>query len=236
MVWEAAADELFLRYLGRDLGIELPAAREALAQALENSGGNYLEAERTVLKSIFYRQRARVLTADQPQYLSGPTKRMLPEVWLHSAAEFVGSDAGDCDFRAPSAAATERDRWFSETARAMGGCPGTREPGSPAVRARKSELGLDTAVAEDQAVVTLCYELDVPALIPAGVSRDATDAAALRATAAHVLERAYATPAEGAELDHLLASAAEQCADCDAEQLARDLCTAVIGGIDYVAY
>lgn len=112
MFWEAAADDILNRYLGwsdggrfpREPGIVLPQLRDRLATMLKETG-DYRGAEKLVLTSWLYTQRANVeATQDDPVYLSGPIKAASAEVWLDSALE-IAFPLGTCDTRYPDAVA-----------------------------------------------------------------------------------------------------------------------------------
>jgi hypothetical protein len=257
MLDEAAADEVLQRFLGWDLGSRLPEARRILAERLRRTG-DLVDLERVVLTSIAYRQsaradaehpRPRALVDDPLAY--GPTKMLDAESWLDSAGMFIGLDLGGCDDRYPNLPEDgyanvaplddtyprksdgSFDTWYRDTASAMGGCPGFLGRGESAPRARRTLAAIDTAAATDRAMIELCFVRDASSLLPAGVDARDRSAAALRSTAIQVWTRAWARMPEEPEVAALLEAASSGCDDCDAESLARGLCSAVLGGASY---
>lgn len=116
MFWEAAADEILNRLLGwsdggrfpREPGVLLPEVRQALAEQLLETG-DYAAAERTVIGSWLYRQKAEQdpdglgddpTAPEPPVWASGPLKPMQAEDWLDSAFN-LAYDFGTCDPRYP---------------------------------------------------------------------------------------------------------------------------------------
>ena len=113
-LWEAAADEILNRLLGwsdggrfpREPGIILPEVREVVADYLRETG-DYPGAERLVITSWLYRQKAEVADdgfGDDPYapvppiYQHGPVKPALAETWLNST-KAITLDFGTCDPR-----------------------------------------------------------------------------------------------------------------------------------------
>lgn len=261
--WEAQIDETLKRFLGYDLGAMRPRARQALLDIFRKDGGNILALEKTILSSWAYRQTAKELT-DKPrperlrniQFAYGPTKLMVAETWLQSIAAVTGVDVGDCDWRYPNlpdyplSPAQEEllgDRYprhpqtglidpsFRNMARKIGGCPGTFDQASFSVAGRTTHIGLISAVAQEEALVELCFLSEVPELIPASIARNDTQESVLKDVALHVLQRAQpgSTVADADEAFELIKT---QCPDCDAEGVARGLCSGLLGGIEFMTY
>lgn len=264
MFWEAEVDDVLEKYLGYDLGALRPEARQALVRWFRSTGGDVVRLERAVLTSWAYRQAAVEVPnlprpaslRDQP-FAFGPTKLMIPETWLKSVAALTGDEAGDCDWRYPNLPdwhypdplldeALEDvyprredgtiDPWFRNAAASMGGCPGTFDFGSFGARTRSNAMGLMVAVAQEEAIIELCLVRDADGLLPEGVAKTATDEASKRAVVAGLLERTTGRGVLASELDEAMSAAAGECPSCNAEALARDLCTGLVGGIEYVFY
>jgi hypothetical protein len=206
MFWESAADEILTNYLGYKLGAQYPAARQALIDELVASNGDLVAAELTVLTSIVYAELGR------------PTKIMTPEAWLRSVAEFTGAPLGDC----------RSDPWFAGAAASMGGCPGHFDPNTQRISERVSVMGIEQAVAQDEAALTLCTD---EAAVELQQNPDETRTEMI----ARILERAYGRAALEEEV-RAVDTAAARCTDCTSGQVASDLCTAIAGSVEYAAY
>jgi hypothetical protein len=249
---EAAADDALRRFLGPDAAADprMEGVREALAASL--SGGDLAALDRAVLTSIAYRQSASSDGVERPSFAYGPSKLLSPEAWLRSVGRFTGSDVGDCDWRFPNLPDRDADgsdpeyqgiedayprkpdgtvdAWFRDTAAKMGGCPGIAGPGgASAVRDRTAPTGIDAWAAREDAIVELCFSRPIPALIPSDVEPTDTDAGALQRTAANVLTRAFSHPPSRSEIDEAI----EGATGATVEQLARGLCAAIAGGVEY---
>jgi hypothetical protein len=238
MFWEAAVDEVIARYLGYDLGRALPEAREVLVEALRASDGDLVALERMVLGSIAYRlgRHNKRTLEDLPRWAVGPTKLMIAEVWLHSVAELVGEPIGDCDFRAPSEPPdSPSDAWFATIAGRLGGCPGAYQTGAGTVRERAKDWDIEIAIARDDAAHTFCREREAPALFHPSVDRASRAPKDVEKAVRYLIERAHGDASPG-ESDEIVAIAREGCSSCDVEAVVRELCTVVVGGLDYVAY
>jgi hypothetical protein len=260
--WEAQVDETMKRFLGYDLGAMRPKARQDLVDIFRKDGGNVLNLEKIILSSWAYRQAAKE-DPDHPrperlhdvQFAYGPTKLMMAETWLHSIGEVVGRDVGDCDWRYPNLpefpladeqlallgdiyprdAAGSIDPTFRNLARKIGGCPGTFDPGSFSVTGRTNHIGLITAVAQEEALIELCFLSEVPGLLPSGALPNDTDVAILRDVAYHVLQRAQ--PASTiADADEAIDLIQTECPTCNADGVARGLCSGLLGGIEFMTY
>jgi len=109
-IWEAAADRLLNRFLGwddgglfpRTPGVLLPRVRLALADFLESTG-DLPAAERLVLTSWLYRQRARDLSeaSPRPVWAVGPLKRAPAETLLDGLLANTGVELGVSEPRYP---------------------------------------------------------------------------------------------------------------------------------------
>jgi hypothetical protein len=260
--WEAQVDDTFLRLLGYDLGALRPKVRQALVDIFKQNGGDVLELERIVLTSWAYRQSAEEVAANpRPEVLRnipfayGPTKLMIAESWLHSIGSIVGRPMGECDWRypnlpdyqlppetvAPLADIYPRngdgtiDVTFRDSARVLGGCPGSFDFGSFSITGRSNHIGLITAVAQEEELVKICFLADVPALMPAGLDGNDTRVESIEATAAHVLDRIGVDPAD-LTVAEVVDTVVTDCTDCDVDAVARGLCSGLLGGIRFLTY
>ena len=262
MFWENEVDEVLHRYLGYDLGTMRPFARQRLVEYFRATGGDLRKLERAVLTSWAYRLSTDV-EPERPGSLRflplayGPTKPMIPETFLRSLGALTGETAGDCDWRYPNLpewyypgnpdldealddvyprnADGTIDRWFRDIAIQMGGCPGTIDFNTYTPRVRSHHIGLMTAVAQEEAVIELCFVRDATGLLPLRVRGARTDEAAIRETARHVLERALGG-ATDAEVDAIVQARLDGCAGCSAEAVARDLCAGLANGTEFLFY
>lgn len=261
-VWEAQVDEALERYLGYDLGELRPRVRQALVDHFKRNDGNVVELERTILSSWVYRQTAKeVAGKERPEALRGspiaygPTKLMHAETWLHSIGAAIGRDIGECDWRYPNLpdfggspevreligdyypndATGAIDLTFRTLARSVGGCPGAFDFGSFSISERSTNIGLITAVAQEEALINLCFVGDTPALFPSGLELSDKSDASLRETARHVLQRATGSVSESA-LDEAVELYESGCPNCDVESVARGLCSGLLGGIEFMTY
>lgn len=260
--WEAQVDEALKRYLGYDLGELRPRARQALVDHFKKNDGNVVELERIILSSWAYRQTAKeVAGKERPEALRGspiaygPTKLMYAETWLHSIAAAIGRDIGECDWRYPNLpdfngtpeiremigdyyptdANGSIDTTFRSIARSVGGCPGAFDFGSFSISERTNNIGLITAVAQEEALIDLCFLGETPALFPPGLELSDKSEASLRETARHVLRRANGSVSE-ADLNEAVALYESGCPNCDVEGVARGLCSGLLGGIEFMTY
>lgn len=262
MFWEAQVDEVLERYLGYDLGALRPQVRQDLVEYFRSTGGNVRRLEWMVLTSIAYRQTSEA-QPPRPESLRfepfayGPVKPMIAETFLASVGRLAGQDAGNCDWRYPNLpewyypgvpaldealddlyprnADGTIDTWFRDLAIQMGGCPGTTDWNSFLPRTRSNHVGLMAAVAQEEAIVELCFLRDVGALLPDGVPARSVRADAKARVAEHLLARATGG-ATGAEIDEIVAAADAGCDTCTAEALARDLCASLAGGAEFLFY
>jgi hypothetical protein len=238
-----------------------PKARQALVDIFKREGGNIVELEKIVLSSWAYRQAAdEVEGKERPEALRdipfayGPTKQMIAESWLHSIGAVIGKDLGECDWRYPNLpefglppetiapfndiyprnADSTFDTTFRDAARLLGGCPGAFDFGSFSILGRTNHIGLITAVSQEEELTKICFLGDVPALLPSGVDPGDTTVAAIETTAAHVLARMQVDPVNPTVAEAV--EAAMECTDCDVEDVARGLCSGLLGGIQFLTY
>lgn len=262
MFWEAQVDEALVRYLGYDLGKIRPAARQRLVEHFKSTGGDLRKLERVIVTSWAYRQSA-TTTPERPSgirfqpFAYGPTKAMIAETFLASVGALAGEDAGNCDWRYPNLpdwyypgdealdealddvyprdADGNIDRWFRDLAVQMGGCPGTMDFNTYMPRERSNHVGLMAAVAQEEAVVELCFVRSAGGLIPEGVDPSDFRPAAVSATIRHVLDRAVGGATE-AEVAAIVAARLEGCPRCTSEAVARDLCAGIASGAEFLFY
>jgi len=116
----------------------------------------------------------------------------------------------------------------------MGGCPGTMDFNNYLPRERSNHVGLMTAVAQEEAVVEMCFVRDASALIPARPDAPGTEAA-VRDTVRNVLDRALGG-ASDAEVDAVVAASLADCPLCTSEAIARDLCAGIASGAEFLFY
>ena len=262
MFWEAQVDEVLVRYLGYDLGSIRPDLRQHLVKWFKTTGGNVRRLERAVLNSVAYKQSAlqepeRPAAVKYLPYAYGPTKLMISEAWLHSLAKLTGDNIGDCDWRYPNlpdwyypgdpaldAALEDRyprredgtiDPWFRNVAATMGGCPGGFDWATFQVRQRSTHMGMMVAVAQEEALIQACFLNDAKGLLPEGVAPTDTSVDAMERTVRHLLGNAYANPSDD-EVNEYVHGRKEGCRSCTAEAVARDVCAAIAGGVEYVFY
>lgn len=261
MFWEAQVDDVLMRYLGYDLGKIRPEARQRLVQYFRATGGDLRKLERVVLTSWAYRQPATELP-ERPSgvkfqpFAYGPTKPMIAETFLRSVGAFAGEDAGNCDWRYPNLPdwyypgdeALDKalddvyprlddgniDGWFREMAVQMGGCPGTMDFNTYMPRERSNHVGLMTAVAQEEAVIEMCFMRDARALVPDGFPLQ-TSEAAIRGTVRNVLNRSVGG-ATDAEVEAIVAASLADCPRCTSEAVARDLCAGIASGAEFLFY
>ena len=262
MFWEAQVDEALVRYLGYDLGTMRPQIRQDLVKYFKRTGGNLKQLEYVIVTSLAYRQTAEKLPA-RPGYLQGepfafgPTKPMIAETFLASVGKLAGQDAGNCDWRYPNLPdwyypgdddldeALDDvyprnpdgtiDRWFRDLAIQMGGCPGTMDFNSFVPRQRTSHIGLMAAVAQEEAIVELCFLREAGTLLPMGVRADSRSKPVRRDVVKNLLLRATGE-ASDADVDELTSAALDGCEDCTAEAVARDLCAGLASGVEFLFY
>jgi hypothetical protein len=189
----------------------------------------------------------------------GPSKLMTPEAWLHSLGTAIGYNVGDCDFRYPQLPSamlidpyTGReidlseldDFWprksdgsvdtsFRDLALSMGGCPGSFDPFTFTITTRSSHLGLIAAVGQEEAALSLCIDSPATGLIPGNVDRADASADARAAAVKHVLTRMFGGASDD-DVAEAVAAANAGCAGCSAEQVARQLCSGVSAGVEYI--
>jgi hypothetical protein len=262
MFWEAQVDDSLERLLGYDLGAMRPKARQALVDLFKRNDGNIPELERVILTSWAYRQAAgEVADSPRPEALReipfayGPTKLMTAEAWLHSISSVIGRSLGECDWRYPNlpdfglpqeSIAQLGDVYprngdgtidvtFRNAARQLGGCPGAFDFGSFSVTGRTNHIGLITAVAQEEELVSVCFLSDVPALIPPALDLADTSVEEIEATAPHVLDRMQ-IDRTNPEVSEVVETVMEHCPDCDVEDVARGLCSGLLGGIQFLTY
>jgi hypothetical protein len=260
--WEAQVDDTLEKLLGYDLGAMRPAARQALVDRFQQNGGDVRELERMILTSWTYRQTAEEIAGSpRPEALRlsplayGPTKLLIAEAWMQSIGLVVGRPMGDCDWRYPNLpdygltpdqlpeledfyprnADGTVDASFRNAARLVGGCPGSFDYGSNSVTGRTKHIGLITAVAQEEELVEICFLGDVPALMPAGISRTDTSVESLEATARHVMSRFQVDPRDP-DIAEIIDTVVADCADCDVEAVARGLCSGLLGGVEFLTY
>lgn len=104
--YETAVDKSLERYLGYDVGVQLPQVQQALVDMMEQNGGDLRALEREILTSALYTTAAAYPdpedTLEQdgtPDYWHGPMKHMTAEAWLDSIALLTAFDFGSCDHR-----------------------------------------------------------------------------------------------------------------------------------------
>ena len=261
MFWEAQVDEALIRYLGYDLGKIRPEARQRLVEFFKVTGGDLVRLERVILTSWAYRQSATAFP-ERPSairyqpFAYGPTKPMIAETFLASVGALAGESAGNCDWRYPNLPDWyydspeldealddvyprfedgDIDAWFRNIAVQMGGCPGTMDFNTYTPRERSHHVGLMAAVAQEEAVVELCFVRDAAGLIPEGIAADDIRPSAISATIRHVLDRAVGG-ATDAEVDAIVAARLEGCPRCTTEAVARDLCAGIASGAEFLFY
>lgn len=262
MFWEAQVDEVLERYLGYDLGAMRPRVRQELVEYFRSTGGNVRRLEWMVLTSVAYRQTSEALP-ERPDSLRyepfayGPVKPMIAETFLASVGRLVGQDAGNCDWRYPNLpdwyypgnpeldealddlyprrADGTIDPWFRDLAVQMGGCPGGTDFSTFVPRVRSNHVGLMAAVAQEEAIVELCFLRDVGSLLPAEVSASSASADARARVAEHLLLRATGH-ASLEEIAEVVSAADAGCESCTAEALARDLCASLASGAEFLFY
>jgi hypothetical protein len=253
--WEAAVDEVLMKYLGYDLGTLRPEVRDSLVRDFREHQ-DIRELERQVLTSIAYVQSAKI----DPDHLApeairglplaqGPSKLMTPEAWLHSVGSAIGVDVGDCDFRYPSLGNTlfdpntyspieftdlgdfwprkadgTIDHSFRDMATAMGGCPGQFDFFSFSVSTRSNYLGLIAAVGQEEAALSLCLDSAAPKLAKDGPIAESVE---------NVYVRFFGSASEE-EIAETVERAAAGCVGCTAELVARELCSGVSAGVEYI--
>lgn len=248
--WEAAVDREAKLVLGwwqtsfRNPDTDLPDVRRVLADHLRQ-GGSVRELQRLLLTSVLY--TAPATGQDVPDFALAPTKLMVAETWLDSAALAVGEPSGVCDFRwvtpegfydttlidprlaedTPYSIYDARlgDEAYYELAIKLGGC--NAEAHRPAL----SSVGI-TFTESTLARMLCAYGRGV-------VPRDWDGR--LASGAQHVIERLLARAPDDSELAELvtemeacIAAGAQGCAD--PEVAVRWLCTRALESTEFSTY
>ncbi len=251
--YEAYIDRTLDRYLGYDLGTEVPAARQALVDLLEANGGNARVVDREILTALVYTATNVWEEDDKPDpetwdapYWHGPTKQMGAEVWLRSTQRLVGQVPGSCDHRYPEVLGTHPhaypttdgttpDYSFRDTARLLGGCP-DRESSF-----RETRAGLIAALTQATLTQDLCLAAtENSPIYPDQFIEDPNDEdeAALSAAANQIYAAALIRPIPATAADALDAGV-DGCRDdsnCDPAQFAEHTCRLVIKSSDFLFY
>ncbi len=190
----------------------------------------------------------------------GPTKLMIPETWLASMGQVTGVPAGNCDWRYPNLpewytpgydtkldallsdvrfpklADGRPDPAFRNRAASMGGCPGVIDYGSFTATTRNTNMGLLTAVAQEEAVVERCFLDAAPALVPEGLSPAATGRDATIRVVEHAFRNTLGASPSSEDLAQTVFEVEADCPQCTAETMARDLCAGLSGGVEFIFY
>jgi hypothetical protein len=262
--WESAVDEALEYYLGYDLGTLRPEVRDALVREFRQHQNIVELERAVLTSVAYVQSAREDADHPVPDAIKdlplahGPSKLMIPEAWLHSVGTAISTDVGDCDFRYPALSTTlydaitfqpfdptdledfwprktdgTIDRTFSDMASAMGGCPGRFDFFSFTVTTRSNYLGLIAAVGQEEAALSLCLDSPAATLLPSDVSKTDASADSIRKTVGHVFTRLFGGATEeeiGETTDRALAG----CAGCNAEQVARQLCSGVSAGVEYI--
>lgn len=171
--WESGADRALTRYLGWwHAGFELPrydlaGVRLALGKQFREHGGDVRALDREILTSVLYTMAATPKDpSDAVYWHHGPTKQMIAEGWLDSAARIGGVDIGRCDWRFPNTTA----RWlpaslvppapglkgfdYVHEARILGGCP------DQIGQLRTTSVGVLSAMEQRSILASICAHAD----------------------------------------------------------------------------
>lgn len=107
--YETAADRALERYLGYDLGFQIPLARQRLVDLLNATGGDVRALDREVLTSELYayaaafpEEEGTTIEESVPDFWHGPMKQLTAEAWLDSIEKLGEVEIGHCDHRYPS--------------------------------------------------------------------------------------------------------------------------------------
>ena len=212
--WEAAVDRELRRLLGwwqsglRRPDWDLPAVRRVLADELRRTG-SLAGVETLITSSLLYVQPQLADTpGDRPPWSLGPTKLLVGETWLDSAAVAVGETLGSCDYRffslggvaydqadgslverTPISLAGFEEQTYLDLGLALGGCSATPRP-------TQSSLSL---VSSQQLAARILCVLGNAVMPPRFDPRD-NSRAALEAAARYAGERVLGRPLEDAEV------------------------------------
>ncbi len=190
--YESYVDRALMRYLGYDAGAEIPLARQALVDMMNENGGNVREIDREILTSILYVSTNRYEEVDDPDdenwdapYLSGPVKQMDAEDWLRSAYKLAGMPVLGCDHRYPDVQSGaggfhphtyavlgngSPDYLLRDKAQLLGGCP------DRVGQFRETRTGLIAALTQATLTAELCEMASIDAPIyPLSVVDDPND-------------------------------------------------------------
>jgi hypothetical protein len=170
--YAAYVDQALQRYLGYDLGTQIPPVRQALVDLLIAEDGNVVAVDREIITSSLYtathlwQEPAKNNPEDwNPPYWHGPVKQMDAETWLASAQNLVGLPVGSCDHRYPEVqsgpSGFHPHRYpsidgitpaydFRDDARLLGGCPDRIE------QFRETRAGLIAALTQATLTKDLC--------------------------------------------------------------------------------
>ena len=89
-MWEHAATRMLTKYLGYDLGQEVPAVREELVEYVLAHDGDLRALAFAVLTSLPYRQTTNGADSAPLPYAYGPLKQTEAEGWVESVARIAG--------------------------------------------------------------------------------------------------------------------------------------------------
>jgi hypothetical protein len=256
-LYEAYVDLAIERYLGYDLGTQVPAGRQALVDLLEEAGGDVRVVDRTILTSLAY---TATNTYDEeikpnpeewdPPYWHGPVKQVGAEEWLASAQRLVGLDVGYCDHRYPevqsgssgfhphdypSMDGTTPDYDFRDQARLLGGCPDRLST------FRETRAGLVAALTQATLTKELCESSTPGSPIypiqfvedPADKSEEALSAAGNQIYGAALIR---GVPASASDALSAGIDGCRSTTECDPQQFAFHTCRLVLKSADFLFY
>jgi hypothetical protein len=261
--WERAVDDVLEQYLGYELSAKVPEVREELVKHLLAHNGDLRAVHHAVATSVAYLQSNAGASSKSYRWTYGPLKQVEAEVWIDSLSAITGYDPGACDYKIThpdalleagsiSAYKLLRDStWrldgegqletrYADLARTLGGCP------ENVIGGRFKVTSILTTTTQLAFVGELCNPAmtrdaggaPIESLLPSAVvptqSVDTTTAGEI---AAHQYRTLVGRTPTTEELGEARA-AGEQCAltRCNAEQMARPMCFALLSSAELLFY
>lgn len=259
--WEYAVDQVLQQYLGYDLAVQVPEARQRLVEYLLAHNRDIRAVHYAVVTSQLYLQSSAQETPTDHRYTFGPLKQIPVEPWIDAVARSTGVSLGQCDHRIPepnnmmgdSLAGTNlvhASRWsvnddgrvrrdYRDLARTLGGCPDNNVGG------RFATVSILTTATQEGFVAQVCNPAmtrnrgaEAERLLPNDID---PDAALSEATATRIFEHqvgAFLGRDATDEERELARQSATACtpSPCSAETFARPLCYALLSSSEMLFY
>lgn len=259
--WEFAVDQVLQQYLGYDLAIQVPEARQRLVEYLLAHDGDIRALHYAVVTSQLYLQSSAIETPTDHRYTFGPLKQVPVEPWIDAIRERTGVSLGSCDHRIPqpedmmgeSLAGTnlvQASNWtvndegrvrrdYRDLARTLGGCPDNNVGG------RFETVSILTTATQEGFVAQVCDPsmsgdrgAEARRLLPGDVDADAVlGEAVAEQIMRHQVRLFFGRDASDEERNEAR-EVAGQCAPapCTAEAFARPVCYALLSSSEMLFY